>query len=304
VLAPFKAVFDTGAGPNLVREGILPKGWERFLIPNRPLPRINNASGKRVPVRGVITLYVQVGDLVTRVRFYVVPGLGTPCILGCNFINLHVRSIHPKEHRVDLSEGGSVAIASGIDAENAASPQIREPTASTKVRLSRKTVIPPQREAHVEVTSAASGLYQIFHHNKPSAPAITLASGISEIRSNVPFRVIVINPTNRAHFLSKGMVFSIAAPTPARVFIWMPMLPSSVSPRRGMAAHRRVLTSPIRNENPLRHAGPPGCRPSKDSHYSVERGTFSGNRTAVATLEMGQEDLQKGQTESAQKAQS
>jgi hypothetical protein len=34
VLAPVKAVFDTGAGPNLVREGILPTGWERFIIPN------------------------------------------------------------------------------------------------------------------------------------------------------------------------------------------------------------------------------------------------------------------------------
>jgi hypothetical protein len=162
VLAPVKAVFDTGEGPNLVREGILHKVWERFLIPNQPLPRINNASGKGMPVRGVITLYVQVGDLVTRVRFYVVPGLCTPCILRCNFIKLHVRSIHPKERMVDLNEGGSVAIASGIDAENAASAQIREPTASTKVRLSRKTVITPSCEAHVEVTSATSGLYQIF----------------------------------------------------------------------------------------------------------------------------------------------
>jgi hypothetical protein len=27
VLAPVKAMFDTGAGPNLVREGILPKCW-------------------------------------------------------------------------------------------------------------------------------------------------------------------------------------------------------------------------------------------------------------------------------------
>jgi hypothetical protein len=143
VLAPVKAVFDTGAGPNLVREGILPNVWEQFLIPNQPLPRIYNASGKLIPVRGVITLYVQVSDLITRVRFYVVPGLGTPCILGCTFSNLHVRSIHSKEHSVDLNEGGSAAIASGIDAYNAASAQIREPTASTKVRLSLKTVIPP-----------------------------------------------------------------------------------------------------------------------------------------------------------------
>jgi hypothetical protein len=81
VIAPVKAVFDTGAGPNLVREGILPTGWERFIIPNQPLPRINNASGRRMSLRGVITLYVQVGDLLRRVRFYVVFELGTPCIL-------------------------------------------------------------------------------------------------------------------------------------------------------------------------------------------------------------------------------
>jgi hypothetical protein len=216
VLAPGKAVFDTGAGPNLVREGTVPEGWKNFLVPNQLLPRINNASGKRMPVRGVIVLYVQVGDLLTRVRFYVFPGLGTPCILG-NFINLHVRSIHPKERRVDLNEGGSVAISSGIGGNNAASAQTREPSASMKVRLSRRTVIPARCEAHVEVTSAASGLYQILHHTKPSAPAVTLASGIAEIRANIPFRVRVINPTRRAHTLSKGMMVGIAAAAPVRV---------------------------------------------------------------------------------------
>jgi hypothetical protein len=33
VLAPFKAVFDTGAGPNLVRERILPTGTGTFHYP-------------------------------------------------------------------------------------------------------------------------------------------------------------------------------------------------------------------------------------------------------------------------------
>ena len=84
ILSPVRAVFDTGAGPNIVRDDILPKGWERILIPSQPLPRITNASGKRMPVRGVVLLHLQVGDLRTRVRFYVVPGLGVPCILGCN----------------------------------------------------------------------------------------------------------------------------------------------------------------------------------------------------------------------------
>ena len=110
VLAPVRAVFDTGAGPNLVRDDLLPRGWESLLVPDQPLPRITNASGKRMPVKGVIVLYIQVGGLRTRVRFYVVPGLGVPCILGCNFIDIHVRSIHPKERRVELREGGPIAI--------------------------------------------------------------------------------------------------------------------------------------------------------------------------------------------------
>jgi hypothetical protein len=260
VLAPVKAVFDTGAGPNLVREGILPKGLERFLIRNQPLLRINNASGKRMPVRRVINLYVQVGDLVTRVRFYVVPGLGTPCILGCNFTNLHVRSIHPKERMVDLNEGGSVAIASGSDAENAASAQIREPTASSKVRLSRKMVITPRCEAHVEVTSAASGLYQIFHHTKPSAPAITLAREIAEIQPNVPFRVRVINPTNRVHSLSKGMVIGIAAPAPARGFSLDSHAAKFCEPPQGYGRSSAGLDVTDPEREPLCHAGPIKCR--------------------------------------------
>jgi hypothetical protein len=107
VLFPVRSVLDTGAGPNLVREDVLPSGWDCSLIPNQPLPQITNASGKRMPVKGVIILILQVGNLVRRVRFYVTPGLGVPCILGCNFINLHVRSIHPKERRIDLIEGVS-----------------------------------------------------------------------------------------------------------------------------------------------------------------------------------------------------
>jgi hypothetical protein len=110
-MAPVRPVFDTGAGPNLVRDYLLPRGWESLLIPGQPLPRITNASGKRNPVKGVIVLYLQVGDLRIRVLFYVVPGLCVPCIPGCNFIDLHVRSIHPKERLVELREGGPVAIS-------------------------------------------------------------------------------------------------------------------------------------------------------------------------------------------------
>jgi hypothetical protein len=86
-----------------------------------------------------------------------------------------------------------------------------------KVRISRRTVISARCEAHVEVRSAANGLFQILHSTKPSAPAVSLASEIAEIRANVPFRVRVINPTRRAHTIFKGMVICLVVPVPARV---------------------------------------------------------------------------------------
>jgi hypothetical protein len=75
VLFPVRAVLDTGAGPNHVREEILPKDWERWRVPNLPLTRINNTSGKQIIAKGVIVLHVQLGTTLNRARFYVAPGL-------------------------------------------------------------------------------------------------------------------------------------------------------------------------------------------------------------------------------------
>jgi hypothetical protein len=106
-------------------------------VPNIPLPRITNASGKQILAKGVIVLYVQLGTTVHRVRFYVAPGLAVPCILGCNFINLHVKAILPKEKKVDLHDGASVAIANESDSASKAPPREPAMLASTKVRAAQ-----------------------------------------------------------------------------------------------------------------------------------------------------------------------
>jgi hypothetical protein len=139
-----RAVLDTGAGPNPVREDILPKDWERWRVPNIPLPRIANASGKQILSKGVLVLYVQLGTTVHRVRFYVAPGLAVPCILGCNFISLHFKAILPKEKKVDLHDGASVAIANESDSDSKAPPREPAMLASTKVRAAQRVVIHPR----------------------------------------------------------------------------------------------------------------------------------------------------------------
>jgi hypothetical protein len=147
----------------------------------------------------------------------------------------------------------------------------------------------------VEVTSAASGLYQKFFHTMPSAPAITLASGIAEIRPNVPFRVRVINPTNRAHSLSKGMVIGIAAPAPARVFSLDAHGAKFREPPQGYSLSSESLdvTDPVRELSQSRRTSGT-LMPPKGSHDPVGRETFCERWAAVATLEMGQENLMKG----------
>jgi hypothetical protein len=101
--------------------------------------------------------------------------------------------------------------------DSAASAQIRETTPSVKVRLSCLTVVPARFDAIVEVPPAANGLYQILHHTKASAPAVSQASVIAEIQANVPFRDFVINPTCRAHTICKGMVICLGVSAPTRV---------------------------------------------------------------------------------------
>jgi hypothetical protein len=72
VLVPVLAVLDTGAGPNLIREDVLPPNWETLRLRGASIPKVMNASGRLLQSKGIIVLIVQFGHLRTRVRFYVI----------------------------------------------------------------------------------------------------------------------------------------------------------------------------------------------------------------------------------------
>jgi hypothetical protein len=184
------------------------------LIPDAALPHLTNA--RRMPIRGIIVLHVQIEQFRSRVRFHVAPEMEVPCILVCSFIRRHVKCIYPGKQRVEMNEGGSVHISQGLSACHSVSEQ-RRPTASTKVRLARPVVVPARCEAHVEVTTAVEGLCGLTHHSKLSAGPVTLASGVAEICPHIPFRVRVINPSERPYTLPKGMLIGMASPRPLNV---------------------------------------------------------------------------------------
>jgi hypothetical protein len=92
-IIPVRVVLYTGARPKSVRDDALPSRWKRMLIPGQPLIRVSNSSGRRMPVKGMVQLVVRVGDLLRRLRFLVTRELAVPCVLGCQFINAHVKGI-------------------------------------------------------------------------------------------------------------------------------------------------------------------------------------------------------------------
>jgi hypothetical protein len=96
VLTPVSAILDTGAGPNLIREKVLPEDWERYRIPGPPEFYIVGAGGRRLLQKGNITFTVQVGTIKVQARFIVVEGLAAECILGCQFIGRQVQAILQK----------------------------------------------------------------------------------------------------------------------------------------------------------------------------------------------------------------
>jgi hypothetical protein len=70
---------------------------------------------------------------------------------------------------------------------------------------------------HVEGTSADNRLHLVVHHSNSSKTPISLASGVVDIRAHIPFRVWVINPSNREYTLQKGMTIRKILPQPERV---------------------------------------------------------------------------------------
>jgi hypothetical protein len=89
---------DTEAGPNLIREKVLPEDWERYRTPGPPEYHIVVAGGRRFLQKGNITLTVQLGTIKVQARFIVVEGLAAECFLGCQFIDRQVQAIHPKKN--------------------------------------------------------------------------------------------------------------------------------------------------------------------------------------------------------------
>jgi Retroviral aspartyl protease len=107
---PVRCILDTGAGPNIIRLGVLPDVWERYRVREATNPTIIGAGGRRLRQCGTVALQVELGKLRTSAQFIVVENLVADCILGCQLINKQVSAILPKEKVVRLVDNSLVPI--------------------------------------------------------------------------------------------------------------------------------------------------------------------------------------------------
>jgi hypothetical protein len=194
------AVLDTGAGPNLIRSSTLPKNWRTEGMTQPCLrTRIVDANGNAILPLSRTDLVCQVGTLLTKVEFIVVDTLAVDCILGCDFIDRHVRSIRPAAGLIELNNRGEVRlIAHG---------------ASLPVRLAKAIRLPPLTEVVALVVTELDGLCLIEtksdHPRKPRL--IRTPNGFTEIRGRQPFAVRVANLSQQATYLNKGTLIGTAS---------------------------------------------------------------------------------------------
>jgi hypothetical protein len=216
VLRPVSATLDTGAGPNLIREKVLPDDWERYRIPGPPEFQIVGAGGRRILQKGKITLTVQLGTIKVQARLNVVQSLAAECILGCQFIDRQVQAIHPKEKRVTLANGSIILIIhdSGPPVCERQPTPPKELPPSNKVRVSKMIVLPPRSDYVIPVQCDAPGLRFLQARLRENAAGVHMANGVAEISPNQPFTIRVVHTSMKINRLPKGMVLGHAMPHP------------------------------------------------------------------------------------------
>lgn len=89
---PINCVFDTSAGPNLLRKKLIEPDWLLLILPCNN-PRLKCATNQKVEIVEMIVLNVQIEESHVRVMFRIVKDLAVPDLLGSAFIERCIKVI-------------------------------------------------------------------------------------------------------------------------------------------------------------------------------------------------------------------
>ncbi len=107
---PMLTVIDTGAGPNLIREGACPVKALETMDTSERIASLREASRHKLHTIGIVTLTVQVATKTSRVPFFVGRNLRTDALLGCSYSDEFVQAIMCIKRHIVLENGDIVPI--------------------------------------------------------------------------------------------------------------------------------------------------------------------------------------------------
>ena len=226
-----EAVLDTGAGPNFVRESLLPPDWRKYSTDASIIPSIRDANNRRLKVSGVVRMYVDIGGYKLHTSFLVCRELAVQALLGCDFIQKYVEAILPQKHQVVLRYGGAVAIQTrapkGVANVNSVKsspppapdhpcPSRRRASHSTdRIKLAKPATIPPYSEVNIQVRGGRGGLQRVepaerlMRKHKLSVPY-----GIVDPVPGRTFTMKLANFSSKEIRLRKGCIVGIVKGRP------------------------------------------------------------------------------------------
>jgi len=143
-----RVIVDTGSGPSLVREALLPP--ERKVAPlDAATAQLFDVNAGLLPITGTVTLTVQVSTNSTPVTCGVVRGMSVPQLLGTDYTAVHVPNICGLKGYIQVSDGCKVPILRrGKTVSYAKADQPGRAGAASeaddKVRLAREVALPPR----------------------------------------------------------------------------------------------------------------------------------------------------------------
>lgn len=201
-----RPTLDTGAGLNLIRVDQLPANWTSFASKNRRTPKVVDASGNPLPILAAINIIVDSGHVKMVSTFHVVKELAVPAILGTRFINQHVEAIYPRLNKVYWTDPSSpVSVCMPILDTHCVQRQ------QGKVRLAKRTTLPPFTEVFAAANSDITGLIHVTTNSRlHQGHQVILANGVACTLPAVPFQVRLCNVGATTRYLKKGTVLGSA----------------------------------------------------------------------------------------------
>jgi len=210
------AVVDTGAGPSVVNEDLLPPDWRAHAWRAPTRTRIVDASRQALKALARLPLILHVHDKPMHFPFIVVKRLSVPLVIGCDFQRQYTKAIMPQDGKIGWSTG---AVSDILCYHLSARRRQYNAPAKARVRPSEltpagATVLPPCAQTEVQVITRSTGSCLIKGRAEFLAKrGLHLAHGHHKrMLRHEPFSVLLVNLSRKTKMFAKGTRVGVAEP--------------------------------------------------------------------------------------------